>query len=310
MNAVEVDILLATFNGELYIDQLLDSIFTQTYSAWRLLIRDDCSSDGTVIKIKSFAEKCPDKVIVLDNKNKRLGVVGNFNALLNESSARYIMFADQDDIWFPKKIDLTLSKAIESDNNDNMPLLVHTDLCVVDKNLIQLSGSFWSYQAIDPARAGKLKDLMVQNVVTGCTMLINRSLAEMAMPIPDESKMHDWWIAMVAVAFGKIEFIPESTILYRQHGRNDTGAKRWDLYNLFKYMFLGRKLHQKIIDTENQALVFLRSYHDDLTRQQVVTLEMFGTLDKKNFFVRRLIALRLGLRKHKFLRSVGLYVFM
>ncbi|MBU2737238.1 glycosyltransferase family 2 protein [Acidithiobacillus concretivorus] len=310
MNMPIVDIILATFNGESYIDALLDSIFNQTYIAWRLLIRDDCSSDATVTIIKSFADKYPEKIVVLDNKNIRLGVVGNFNALLNKSSARYIMFADQDDIWLPHKIELTLSKAIESDNHDNVPLLVHTDLCVVDKNLIQLSKSFWSYQAIDPARAVKLKDVMIQNVVTGCTMLINRSLAEISMPIPSESKMHDWWIAMVASAFGKIEFIPESTILYRQHGKNDTGAKRWNLYNSFKYIFLGRKLHQRIIDTENQALIFLRAYQDRLTNQQAVTLQMFGTLDEKNFFVRRFIALGLGLRKHKILRSIGLYVFM
>lgn len=308
MSMVNIDILLATFNGELYIDSLLDSICTQTYTAWRLLIRDDCSSDCTTIKIKSFTDRHPNKVIVLDNENKRLGVVGNFNALLNKSSAQYVMFADQDDVWLPNKIELTLSKAIECDNN--MPLLVHTDLCVVDKNLRQLSDSLWSYQAIDPTRAVKLKDLMVQNVVTGCTMLINRSLAEIAMPIPDESKMHDWWIAMVAVAFGKIEFIPQSTILYRQHDNNDTGAKRWNLSNSFKYIFLGGKLHKKIIDTENQALIFLKTYQNKLTNHQAVTLKMFGTLDKKNFFVRRFIALRLGLRKHKILRSIGLYVFM
>lgn len=308
MLMVDIDILLATFNGESYIYELLDSICNQTYTSWRLLIRDDCSSDDTAIKIKYFSEKYSEKVVVINNKNRRLGVVGNFNALLNESTANYIMFADQDDVWLPRKIELTLSKAIDGYNN--MPMLIHTDLSVVDKNLNSLSDSFWRYQAIDPTRADKLKDVMVQNVVTGCTMLINRSLAEMAMPIPDESKMHDWWIAMVAVAFGKIEFIPESTILYRQHGKNDTGAKRWNLYNSFKYIFLARKLHQKIVDTEKQALIFLRTYQDRLTNQQIVTLRTFGMLGSKSFFVRRFIAFRLGLRKHKILRSIGLYIFM
>ena len=310
MEMEQIDILLATFNGAPYIDQLLDSISSQTYANWRLLIRDDCSTDDTICKVLSFAERHNDKVSVIDNNNLRLGVIGNFAALLSESSAEYIMFADQDDIWLPQKIEITLSKARMLEEGADVPLLVHTDLCVVDRNLHTIAESFWEYQGLNPGRGANLKDAMVQNVVTGCTMLINKKLAKLSMPIPENAKMHDWWITMAAAAFGKVHYIPQATILYRQHGGNDTGAKRWNFYNALRYILLGKKLHQNVLNTEMQALAFLKQYHFILSKPQMDILKKFGLLNERNFFVRRVISSRLGLRKHKLLRTIGFYLFM
>jgi glycosyltransferase involved in cell wall biosynthesis len=306
----QVDILLATFNGVRYIDQLLDSISSQSYANWRLLVRDDCSTDDTIYKVRSFAARHNGKVTIIDNNNLRLGIIGNFTALLSESSAEYIMFADQDDIWLPRKIEMTLFKAKMLGGDTDIPLLVHTDLRVVDKNLNTIAESFWEYQGLSPNRGATLKDAMVQNVVTGCTTLINRSLAELATPIPGDAKMHDWWIAIVAAAFGKVHHIPQATILYRQHGGNDTGAKRWNLYNAVKYVFPGNKLHQNILDTEIQALAFLNQYCHVLSKPQMAILKQFALLNENNFLVRRITSFRLGLRKHKLLRTIGLYLFM
>lgn len=310
MEMKQIDILLATFNGSPYIDQLLHSIFSQTYTNWRLLIRDDCSTDDTICKVLSFAERHNDKVKVIDNNNIRLGIIGNFSSLLSESSAEYIMFADQDDIWLPQKIEMTLSKARMLEEGVDIPLLVHTDLCVVDENLCMIAESFWEYQGLNPGRGANLKDAMVQNVVTGCTMLINRKLAQLSMPISENAKMHDWWIAMVAAAFGQVHYIPQATILYRQHGGNDTGAKRWNFYNALSYFFLGKKLHQNVLSTEMQALSFFNLYYPILSKIQADIIKNFGLLNERNYFVRRAIASRLGLRKHKLLRTIGFYLFM
>ena len=104
-----------------------------------------------------------------------------------------------------------------------MPVLAHTDLVVVDENLHTIAPSFWSYSNLNPYCGSRLNRLLIQNVVTGSATMINRALARLASPIPQGAVLHDWWLALVASALGRIEAIPEKTVLYRQHGRNCAG---------------------------------------------------------------------------------------
>ena len=147
------------------------------------------------------------------------------------------MFCDQDDVWNNDKIEKTYKKMQELEKlyGDSIPLLAHTDLEVVNEKLETLSFSMWKSEHINP-RANTLNKLLMQNTITGCTMMINRTLAMKSLSISSKAIMHDWWIGLVATAFGKIGFIEESTMRYRQHGRNDTGAKNYD------YKFIINKL--------------------------------------------------------------------
>ena len=144
------------------------------------------------------------------------------------------MFCDQDDVWFPDKIAVTLGKMqeLEGRHGGERPLLVHTDMKVADGNLRVVADSLWRYQKSDPVRGEALNRLLVQNCATGCSMMINRALCDLALPIPAEAMMHDWWLVLVAAAFGTIGHCAEPTLLYRQHGANDVGAKKWSLADL------------------------------------------------------------------------------
>jgi glycosyltransferase involved in cell wall biosynthesis len=222
-----IDILLATYNGEKYLNQQIDSIITQTYKDWQLLIRDDFSTDNTVNIIKNYTCKYPDKIRLIEDNKGHLGLAQNFGALLELALSEYIMFCDQDDIWLPNKIELTLNTMKAAGQTwPNTPLLVHTDLKVVDEMLKPIAESFWKLHRISPESDCQLKKIIYRNIVTGCTMMINKKAKEISMPFPPEARIHDWWIALNVVKYGKIIHIAMPTVLYRQHIANLIGAKK------------------------------------------------------------------------------------
>ena len=144
----------------------------------------------------------------------------------------------------------------------------------------------------------------MQNTITGCTMMINRTLAMKSLSISSKAIMHDWWIGLVATAFGKIGFIEESTIKYRQHGRNDTGAKTYD------YKFIINKLRKfsdiNIDKNIFQAKEFLEEYADKLDEKSKIMLEDFSTIKEKSYLQRISIILRYRLFKYGVIRNIGL----
>ena len=149
--------------------------------------------------------------------------------------------ADQDDQWLPEKLEssLTLLKQLEQIHGVEMPLMVHSDLALIDSDGTPLGCSYLQRQRLDPSRTG-LDDLVLTNVVTGCSVLLNRALLQKALPIPAEALMHDWWLALVASANGVIGFLPEPAVLYRQHGSNVLGAQGIGLRRI-----IGRLLHPR-----------------------------------------------------------------
>ncbi len=145
---------------------------------------------------------------------------------MQSAEAPYIAFADQDDLWLPTKLSQSLAamRRLEQKHPLNTPLLVFTDLTVVDESLRPLHPSLWKHLGIDPTAALNLPRLLGRSVVTGCTMLINHSLLTLARQMPPEATMHDRWIALLAASLGAAAFLPEPTVLYRQHDRNVIGA--------------------------------------------------------------------------------------
>ncbi len=305
-------LLLSTYNGEPYLPKLLASLKTQTHTDWKLLIRDDGSSDKTVDIIQEFAHQYANQVFLLPSRSN-LGVKKSFSLLLIEaltlSTCNYFMFCDQDDIWLPNKIALTYEKMLHTQAQDSdLPILIHTDLCVVDETLQTINNSFWHYEYIDPKK-NSLNRLLLHNTITGCTVMFNRPLAILALPIPDEAIMHDWWLGLVAGHFGKIAFINQPTILYRQHNDNTEGAKAFSIKMVIKKalgLLLTNTLYQTLEKNFLQAEHFLITYEDRLSKEDIKMLRGFIHIKEKPFFARKSHLLKHKLLKHGFLRNLGL----
>lgn len=212
-----IDICLATYNGEIWLDPFLDSIKSQTYPSWRLIVSDDGSTDETLTKIRCAFDECQDRLFVIARQVHGCGVVQNFSDALAASTADYVFLADQDDVWLPQKLmSLFLSlKKLEGD--EKFPSVVYSDLEVVDRDLRPLADSWWRYSEMPSVWGLSLKNLLMQNSVPGCSMAVNRKLLDIALPIPGQAIMHDWWIVLVGAAVGRVAYCDQKTILYRRH---------------------------------------------------------------------------------------------
>lgn len=303
-----VDILLATYNGERFLREQLSSLEQQTFRSWRLVARDDGSSDATRTLLAEFRARHPSLVKLVEDGAGRLGPVGNYNRLLENSTAEYVLFSDQDDVWRPDKIEHLLRVAGEEER-PGVPLLVHSDLEVVDCNLQVLAASFWRYQYINPAKC-EWPRLLVQNVVTGCACLFNGALRRAALPIPAEAVMHDWWVALVAAISGKICWTAKPTVSYRQHGSNDTGAKRWGSSLWLKHtrgLFYQEPYRQRFLAYQRQAEALVRQGGGSISKPILATLQGFSTLNSRPYVPRALFLLRHGILKTGMLRNILLF---
>jgi len=220
-----IDVVLPTYNGVRYLEAQITSIDNQTLRPQRVLLRDDGSSDGTQALISQLQQRYGTWLQVLP-ADGNLGCTANVNRLLQATTAPYVALADQDDLWLPEKLQqsLRVMKQLEASHGNSHPLLVHSDLELVDNAGKPMGCRYLQRQRLDPQRT-EPADLALTNVVTGCTALLNRALVQQAMPIPGEALMHDWWLALVASACGHIALVEQPGVLYRQHGANLLGAR-------------------------------------------------------------------------------------
>lgn len=301
-----IDILLATCNGEKYLSDQLDSLLNQDYQNIRLIVRDDASQDQTQNILKSYQAKYPEKIILHEGKEK-LGVKGNFSKLMEFSAAPYVMFADQDDVWLPHKVKHTLKVMQQLEQKyGEQPLLVHSDLVVVDENLRVLNSSFWKYAGIKPHLGINLNRLLSQNVVTGCTVMVNRLLIEIAKPIPAEAFMHDWWIALTAASFGQIGFINVPTLYYRQHSKNTLGAQKFGSWRNLTHN--AHKLMKRDVRKFQQASTFFHRYFELLDPHHRTLTKEFLKLQRESWVRRRYLIYKHGFFKQGFLRNFAEFI--
>ena len=298
----KISILLSTYNGEKYLKEQLNSLFSQTYKNFEIIVRDDGSSDKTLDVLK-----CYDVKLLFSDGN--IGIKKSFETLLlyayENSDADYFMFCDQDDIWNDDKIEKTLEemKKLEKLYGNNIPLLVHTDLEVVDENLKTISNSMWKSQHINP-KSNSLNKLLIQNTITGCTTMINRATVLKSLPISLNAIMHDWWIGLFVASFGKIGFLEETTIKYRQHGKNDTGTKDYNYKFIIDKL---RKFDEINIDKNiYQAKDFLEEYGKKLDEKSKIMLENFSFMKKNSYLGRINILIKYKILKYGMIRNIGL----
>lgn len=222
-----IDILLATYNGAQFLEEQILSLFAQTEQDWKLIIRDDGSVDSTRSIIEKYSTQYPEKICILNDGRGRLGSTQSFAALMEFSKSGYIMFCDQDDVWLPGKIALTYRRLIELENlHPGIPLLVFTDLSTTDESLHITDPSFMASQKFFTEIIHDATKLLALNVVPGCTIMVNGISKKNVLPIPASNIVHDQWIAINIAHYGKIDFIPIPTVLYRQHGKNSIGSNQ------------------------------------------------------------------------------------
>ena len=192
-----VAILLATYQGERYLRAQLDSLLGQSEAGWKVFAHDDGSKDGTAAILREYAARDPERFCLIEGAGTG-GAKNNFLFLTGQVEASYYMYCDQDDVWLPDKVEVTLRamKELEREQGRDRPCLVHTELKVVDASLREICPRLSEYQGIEPGKL-TLGRLLAQNTVTGCTMMINRALrnamtvrlqASLRCPIPCAGK--------------------------------------------------------------------------------------------------------------------------
>lgn len=267
-----ITILLATYNGERYLDQLLQSLLSQTYQDFVVLARDDCSTDRTRAILDRWSARYPGKVRVVSDDRGNLRSLANFSLLMELCDTQYFTFCDQDDVWIPEKLQLSVAaiRRLESEVGNAVPILVHSDLKIVDHNLWEVSKSYFAHKSIHITHARRLEQLLVNNIVAGCTLMGNRALLELGRPIPQAFPYHDWWLALVATSCGILQTITIPTVLYRQHAENQVGAGRyqkqsplWDARHVLQQpKLLALRMAKALRLVRSYAVVLLRAVGD------------------------------------------------
>jgi glycosyltransferase involved in cell wall biosynthesis len=191
-----------------------------------LIIRDDGSTDTTKKILNDFKNKYFNKIIVIEDPAYRLGPCKSFLSLIPKSSSQYIMFCDQDDVWLPDKIEASIRCMKKNEvENPGMPLVVFSDMIIVDEKLRTLNESFFKSFSIPLSRIINPYYLVYKNVAAGCSMLANRRALSLLDTVTDNILMHDHWLMIATAIRGKNILISRSLIKYRMHGDNVCGVK-------------------------------------------------------------------------------------
>ena len=300
-----ITVLLAAWNGENYLREQMESLLGQTNQEFTILISDDCSTDRTPEIISEYENRFPDRVKSLKNLNPSGSARNNFFRLLKAASDEYLMFCDQDDIWLPDKVEVTFKEMKKMENvwGRDMPILVHTDLSVADQAGTVLYPSMTRYQKIG-VYDNRTSHYLVENNITGNTMMINRSLKNLMVQIPETCVMHDWWLGLMASCFGKISYIDRPLVLYRQHGSNQVGAKS-GMKQLLERRNSREKVRENYRSLFEQAKAFLSIYGQSMTPGQKELFEEFLTLCKRSRAGKIKTILKYKLFKSTRVRTLG-----
>jgi len=207
---MRISVVMATYNGESFLEEQLESLVDQTRMPDELVVCDDGSTDDTLEILQQFEKAAPFAVRVHQNES-RLGYSKNFGRAIKLSEGEIIFPSDQDDVWFPSKIERISSEFL----SDGRPLVVIND-CELTDGQLNPSG----LSKADQIRAAGLG---LDNFVSGCCSALHSSMKELVIPIPAEHFPYDVWMNRLALVLERRQFIPEILQWYRRHGDNASG---------------------------------------------------------------------------------------
>ena len=306
-----ISILMATYNGEKYLEEQIDSLLSQTFCDFTLWVSDDASTDKTWDILVTYAQRYPDKIRIFQQEKNTGNTRHNFLDLMVRVKDDYVMLCDQDDVWLPDKVEKTLAKIKAMEKQyPGMPVLVRTDAKIVDQNL-QIIHPSYKHAMHSNFNRTDFCQVLIQNTFAGCTAMYNRALAELIDKKPEYCVMHDWWLELIAAAFGKIGHIDEPTILYRQHDKNAIGVK--DIRKLsykINRLIHSDEIKKAIQNTYDQTKNFLQIYEDRMTDTQKDIARRYCEIPAKGKLSRWQTICSLGAYKNGLSRNIAYFLFV
>lgn len=269
-----VDILMATYNGEEFVAEQIQSIIDQSHIEWQLIVHDDGSTDSTIAIIQEFCQKDRRIKLITDNI-KHLGVARNFIHLLNFSQSDYIMFCDQDDIWLPNKVEIMLN-AIESKDN-GIPQTIFSNAYLWNEQ----RGIISNKNTLHYSRS--LRDLLFLNSgVQGASAIFNTAMRQVLQVPLDYYAMHDHVLTLSAITLGEIDYIDMPLMKYRQHTRNVSGNAPGSMHKKILTLFENR--HNTVVFVEHYRGLqcFYKQHKNNINIENQQLIETFLALPSKN----------------------------
>jgi len=231
-----ISVCMATYNGEKYIKEQLDSILSQLCEDDEIIISDDSSTDRTVEIIRSYYDN---RIRLFANQNFKSPIY-NFENTLKKAQGDIIILADQDDVWMNNKVKIIKKYMQDYD-------LVLSDAYIINEYGDVIEESFYK---LNGSRNGLIKNI-VKNSYLGCTMAFNKKILEKSLPFPNDLPMHDWWIGLIGEMYGNIYFIKDKLVMYRRHSANVSLTGEKSKYSLFK------KISFRLIMVKNLFLRYI-----------------------------------------------------
>ncbi|MCR5829601.1 MAG: glycosyltransferase [Lachnospiraceae bacterium] len=312
-----IEIIMSTYNGEKYIREQLDSIIRSSFKNWHISVSDDCSSDSTCDILREYVQKYQGKISLHIN-DSNMGSTVNFLTSLkrvadedkNREEQTYYMFSDQDDVWLKDKLYVTLKamKRLERKIGTVKPSLIFTDAVLAGQDLSYIDNSFYK-AGHRSVRNLSVSRLLIENRCIGCTVMMNRALVDMVGNDFENVRYHDWWVALIASAFGGIRFLRVPTLLYRQHTGNQVGQGDFSSY-VKSRMFDKQDIDNRLADTFAQAEAFYECYKGRLGYKNAMMVNEFSKLPSRSFFMKRYLVLRYRFFKSGLIRNIALLLFI
>ena len=319
-------VILCTYNGEKYLEKQIKSIMEQDREDFCLLYSDDGSSDSTKAILQSLQERYGKKMLAFPRSMKSGSPAKHFLSILSAlakgevyiENLEYIFLADQDDCWFPDKLSKTISVIKEEERKfgESLPILCHTDCTLVNAKGELLAKSYRSYQKL-PGASYRFSRLLLQNHVTGASVGINKALLQYCKEIPEQVKMHDHWLALLANCFGEIQYLPYASYAYRQHGENVLGAKKASVLKECEERLAASKEKDKedAIHSSYRALFaqgreLKRLFGDLLPEIKRRVLEAFLSLEGKSRLGKITTMALFGIYPYPLYRGIGAMLFL
>lgn len=273
-----IDILMATYNGEAFVEEQIQSIIKQSHTDWRLLIHDDGSSDTTLEIVQRLSAEDP-RIVVIEDGISGLGVARNFIHLVSHSTSPYCMFCDQDDIWLDNKVEKML-RAIEP-YDQTVPQVVYSNayLWNAERGIISDKNTLTYPTTIR-------QTLFLNTGIQGAASIFNRAMCNLINQPLSYYAMHDHVLLLVGICFGQVHYLHESMMYYRQHEHNVTGNAPGSIAKKIALMWQNR--HVKLVSREHYdgLTAFYEHFHQQLSIQDEQLIRVFLDLPEQCFFMR------------------------
>ncbi len=292
-----VDIAVPTHNCARWFDEFMQSVMVQAHQDWRVVTYDDQSTDGTRDYVARWAQQLGSRMIILPNVTEvNLGPAGSYNRILQACSAAWIMLADPDDVWKPGKMAISLAamKALETKYGANQPAIVITDAEIIDDNGERVAPSYWQWLKVRSRHVNQFHRLLMESPAISSTMTLNRVAVARALPISGLYSSQDWWLMLVACAFGRVQALTDVTVKHRRH--NSNFSKMPLLASQRSVLGKIRSARDRLVfllaKNKSIAEVFLSRFVDELTEPQRRAAQSVVTLAGSNAVQRRILIVR------------------